>query len=79
MLQLVLLGGKYDKHDVVVFNAPSKDMKDKWLSLLWRLSVEGEAYSRNMGKYYLHVRGCEFTHQLFGLTVAAEKTRTAKL
>jgi len=51
MFMLVMLGGKRDRHDVLLFNAPSKEMKNKWLSLLMRLSIEGHAYTQSIGKY----------------------------
>lgn len=55
--QLVFVGhGNSSRHDSIILAAPTKEQKEKWLRMLWRLCIEGHAYSRNMGKYALYKR-----------------------
>jgi hypothetical protein len=55
--QLVYVGHSASaRHDSIILAAATKEQKDKWLRMLWRLCIEGHAYSRNMGKYALYKR-----------------------
>lgn len=44
------------RHEAIILAAATKEQKDKWMRMLWRLCMEGHAYSRNMGKYALYKR-----------------------
>jgi hypothetical protein len=44
------------KQQCLILSAPAKSDKEKWVTMLWRLCVEGNSYSRAMGKYILFKR-----------------------